>query len=568
MLRRKDVDLIVTTMLESNRGASVLNLTVGKPLQIEAHGQLQKVRCKPPIDELTPYQAAILALGVVGDEAQTLSQLLSTGSAESAFEIPGVCRFRTSVFRQQRQLSLILRRLQSRVYTFEELNAPSILKQMPQEPHGLILVTGPTRSGKSTTVASMLNEINETRPVHIVTLEDPVEVLHEQNKATFNQRELGVDFDSFPNGMRAALHQASKVIFVAELRDRETVDLAIAAASSGHLVLSTVHADDCSQSIERILGLFDNHEEAQIRSRLADCLRWVVSQRLVPSISGGRVCAQEIVGMTLRTRDLVRLGEGDHGTFYDLTASSQLGWQTFDKCLLDLFEKGLITEDVALANASRRVTLESDLILMKQSRGVISTDDEEAGDDRYREEVDHLLQAFWPPFLTRFPIVVETEDGKVALHEPRKLQPLGTKERPSNQVRFEFPAKLVETPTHQNRRVAKEAASGNVCVVAEADTASPATIVLRMLQVKEVVFDGRDRSSQFAQPVARALPFEVELPTEKGRTFSPEKEQALERIAEIGRPIDLRRLRSLYDLSPNEREMAALNRIIQKIESR
>ena len=569
MLRRKDVDLILTTMLESNPGVSVLNLTVGKPLQIEAHGQLHEVRCKPPIDELSPYQAAILALGVLGDEQGALGELLSTGSAETPFEIPGVCRFRANVFRQQRRLSLLLRRLQSRIYTLDELHAPSVLKQVPQEPHGLILVTGPTSSGKSTTIASLFNEINETRSVHIVTLEDPIEIVHPHGQATFNQRELGIDFDSFPGGMRAALRQAPKVIFVAELRDRETVDLAIAAASSGHLVFSTIHADDCSQTIERLLGFFDSHEEAQVRSRLADCLRWVISQRLIPSVAGGRLCAQEIVGMNLRTRDLVRLGEGDHGTFYDLTASSQIGWQTFDKCLLDMVEKGLINENVALASASRRMTLESDLVLMKQSRGVASVHDEEAGDDRYREEVDRLLQAFWPPFLTRFPLVFDGEQGKITLHEPRKLQPLGTKEKPSNLVRFEFPAKLVETQGQaRERRFTKEAVTGFVSVVAEADTSSPATIVLRALKVKEVVFNKRDRSDQFALPVDRGLPFEIELPNEKGRTFGTDKEQALERIAEIGRPIDLRRLRSLLDKSPNDREKAALNRVIQKIESR
>ena len=218
-----------------------------------------------------------------------------------------------------------------------------------------MLVTGATGSGKSTTLAAVLNEINHTRPVHIITLEDPVEFVHPHDVATFNQRELGTDFDSFSNGLRAALRQAPKVILVGEMRDRETVKIALSAAETGHLVLSTLHTIDAGQTINRILGMFETEEQEQLRARLADTLRWVISQRLVPKVGGGRYALLEIMGSNLRTQESIRLGETEGKSFYEIIEASQpFGWRTFDFSALEAYEQGKITEETALLYCTKR----------------------------------------------------------------------------------------------------------------------------------------------------------------------------------------------------------------------
>src|SRR5438128_6128167 len=202
---------------------------------------------------------------------------------------------------------------------------------MAREKTGLILVTGATGSGKSTTLAALLNQINESKSIHIITLEDPVEFVHSQKRATFNQREMGTDFNSFANGLRAALRQAPKIILVGEMRDRETVEIGLSAAETGHLVLSTLHTIDAGQTINRILGMFEQEEQEQVRYRLADTLRWVVSQRLAPKEGGGRYALLEIMGANLRIKDAIVMGEGEGKSFYEImTASYTFGWRTFD----------------------------------------------------------------------------------------------------------------------------------------------------------------------------------------------------------------------------------------------
>ena len=228
------------------------------------------------------------------------------------------------------------------------LGLPDIFEEIAKEKTGLVLVTGATGSGKTTTLAAILNEINETQSVHVVTLEDPIEFVHPPGRATFNQRELGHDFDNYPNGLRAALRQAPKVILVGEMRDRATVEVALMAAETGHLVLSTLHTVDAGQSINRILGLFSLGEEQQLRIRLADSLRYVVSQRLAPKVGGGRHLLTEIMGHNLRTRETIALGEGEHRSFYEIIeASSPFGWMTFDHSILSAYEAGVISEETA-----------------------------------------------------------------------------------------------------------------------------------------------------------------------------------------------------------------------------
>jgi len=223
--------------------------------------------------------------------------------------------------------------------------------------------------------------------VHVVTLEDPVEFVHPHKKATFNQRELGQDFDSFASGLRAALRQAPKVILVGEMRDRETVEIGLSAAETGHLVMSTLHTVDAGQTISRIVGMFEQEEEKLIRIRLSETVRWIVCQRLLPREGGGRVAALEIMGSNLRVKDAILHGESEGKTFYDIiTASEGYGWQTFDKHIVDLFSKGEISEETALAYASRKAVVGRNIDKVKASRGEKTTDIEELGMDMKEEE--------------------------------------------------------------------------------------------------------------------------------------------------------------------------------------
>src|SRR5437763_5080286 len=318
-MRRPELDYILTTMLDSQPEVSDLLFTVDKPLQVESFGDLKPVVCDPPIEKLTPFQTEMVALNLMGDNRWHIVELLKRGSCDTAYTLADKARFRISIFSQRGNYSIVLRKLNTVIPTLQWLNFPDIIKRIPEEKTGLVLVTGATGSGKSTTLAAVLNEINHTKPVHIITLEDPVEFVHPHSTATFNQRELGTDFDSFANGLRAALRQAPKVILVGEMRDRETVKIALSAAETGHLVLSTLHTIDAGQTINRILGMFEPEEQEQIRIRLADTLRWVVSQRLVPRIEGGRHALLEIMGSNLRTQETIRLGEREGKSFDEIT---------------------------------------------------------------------------------------------------------------------------------------------------------------------------------------------------------------------------------------------------------
>src|SRR3954449_13464234 len=236
-MRRPELDYVLTTMLDSQPDVSDLLFTVDKPLQVEAFGELQPVTCEPAIEKLTPFQTEMIALNLIGDNQFHLMDLLRRGSCDTAYTLTDRARFRINVFSQRSNSSIVLRKLNTVIPTLESLNFPEIIHELPREKTGLVLVTGATGSGKSTTLAGVLNQINNTKPIHVVTLEDPVEFVHPHEMATFNQRELGTDFDTFANGLRAALRQAPKVILVGEMRDRDTVKIALSAAETGHLVL-------------------------------------------------------------------------------------------------------------------------------------------------------------------------------------------------------------------------------------------------------------------------------------------------------------------------------------------
>src|SRR3954468_24387049 len=370
-MRAPDLDRILSAMLKTYEGISDLNFSVGHPPQVEDFGELKPIYTDPPIEALTPYQTEQIALTIMGGNRRLIYDFLTTGACDCSYTLGGEARFRVSVFRQQGHFSVVLRKLYGTVPTIQELGLPSIFQEIAKEKTGLVLVTGATGSGKTTTLAALLNQINATQPVHIVTLEDPIEFVHPKLKATFNQRELGQDFNNYPNGLRAALRQAPKVILVGEMRDRATVEVALMAAETGHLVLSTIHTVDAGQSINRILGLFSLGEEQQLRVRLADTLRYIISQRLAPKVSGGRQLLTEIMGNNLRTKETIALGEGEHRNFYEIIeASSPFGWMTFDQSILDAFENGLISEETAQLFASRKGRVTRGIDLVHKARGV------------------------------------------------------------------------------------------------------------------------------------------------------------------------------------------------------
>jgi len=374
-MRRSELDFILSKMLESQQEVSDLNFTVDKPLQVESFGELVPVLLDPPLGNLTPFQTEMIALNLIGGNRRLTEDLLRTGSCDASYTLSNKARFRVNVFSQRANYSIVLRKLNTQIPTMEDLCMPEIFQEVPKEKTGLILVTGATGSGKTTTLAALLNEINEDKSIHIITLEDPVEYVHPQKKATFNQRELGIDFNSFASGLRAALRQAPKVILVGEIRDRETVEIGMTAAETGHLVLATLHTIDAGQTINRIVGMFETEEQEQVRVRLADTLRWIVSQRLAPRMGGGRTALLEIMGSNLRTKESVQLGESEGKTFYEIIeANYTFGWRTFDHAALEAFEQGLITEETAMLYCTKRSVVARGIDNIKKKRGDSTSD--------------------------------------------------------------------------------------------------------------------------------------------------------------------------------------------------
>ncbi len=373
-MKKTEIDYWIATMLESHGNVSDLNITVGKTLQVEAAGQLVPVEVNPPVTELTPFQTETFALNLIGNNRRLLKDLVETGSCDLSYSLSDKARFRVNIFTQKGYYSTVLRKLETQVPTIEGMQFPEAFAKMAGELNGLILFTGATGTGKTTSLAALLNRINQSRSVHVITLEDPIEYMHEQRNATFNQRELGNDFSSFAVGMRAALRQAPKVILVGEMRDRETMEIGLTAAETGHLVLSTLHTIDAGQTINRILGMFEQEEQPQIRNRLVDTIRWIVSQRLLPRVGGGRVAAMEILRTSLRVKDLILNGETEDKTFYNIIdEGSALEMRTFDQHILELYSRSLITEQSAITYCSQRAEMNRGLDRLKAERGEATT---------------------------------------------------------------------------------------------------------------------------------------------------------------------------------------------------
>ena len=387
-MRKAEIDHILTTMLEAFGNISDLNITVGKACQVESSGELTAVPIDPPIEMLTPFQAEIFALNLINSDRRLTEILIQQGSCDCSYFLVGKARFRVNIFSQRGNYTVVLVKLET-IPSIDDLKLPPQFAKAAEEKNGLILVTGATGSGKSTTLAALLNKMNEEKSIHIITLEDPVEFVHPHKKSTFNQRELGSDFDAFSSGLRAALRQRPKVILVGEMRDRETVEIGLSAAETGHLVLSTLHTVDAGQTINRIVGMFSQEEEHQIRRRLADTVRWIICQRLLPKVGGGRVALLEIMTSNLRVKDTIINGETEDKTFYEIiTNGDAYGMWTFDQHMMKLYQEGLLTEENALAYASRKAVVGRGLDTLKAAKGEKTTDIDELNmDDEYEAQV-------------------------------------------------------------------------------------------------------------------------------------------------------------------------------------
>lgn len=372
---RSQLDYLIGQVLDQAPDTSDIIFTVGKPIQAEVDGELRDIRVDPDLETLVPWHVESIATCMVSSNMRLYKDLVQHGSCDLSYALRERGRFRVNVFSQKGSLAIVMRQLSSRVPTMEQLNLPAIFREMAKEKYGLILVTGATGTGKSTSLAALVDAINSEQSKHIVTLEDPIEYVHVHKKGTVNQRELGIDFDSFASGLRAALRQAPKVILVGEIRDRETITIALEAAETGHLVLGTLHTSDAAQTVNRIIGMFELSEERLIRGRLAESLKYVVSQRLMQKIGGGRIAAFEVLVNNLRIQDLILNGEEGEKTFYNVLASSRsYGMVTFDDYLADLYQRGIIAEDVAMLNGSDKARLSQIIDKIKVQRGEKVTD--------------------------------------------------------------------------------------------------------------------------------------------------------------------------------------------------
>jgi len=364
------LDDIITRMVNAGDGVSDLLFVVGRPPQVEIFGKLNGVEIEGLMPTLRPEHVEAIALRIINENERLTSDLKNHGSCDTSYAVPELARFRVNIFRQNGYHAIVMRKLSTKIPTCDGLNLQPIFKEIIKEKTGIVFVTGATGSGKTTTLAAMLNEINQQSPYHIVTLEDPIEFLHPHIEATFSQRELGKDFSGFEVGLRAALRQAPKVILVGEIRDRETMEIALTAAETGHIVFSTLHTISAAQSVNRVIGMFSSEEEPQIRQRLTDTLRYVISQRLVPKVGGGRIMVNEIMGSNLRTREAILLGESEIRNFHEIIESAaQAGWNSFEQCLLRHYKEGTITEETAILYSVNKSNMRKAIDIAKKDMG-------------------------------------------------------------------------------------------------------------------------------------------------------------------------------------------------------
>jgi twitching motility protein PilT len=344
---------VLQQMLEVSSKVSDLIFSPGRPPQIELVSKLQPVQIAG-LEKLTPAQTYAIAKLIIGSHEASLQMLEKDGSTDLSFGVPGLSRFRVNIFKQRGTYAIVMRVIPPRPPRFEDFNLPQQLREIVEMKNGIVLVTGPTGSGKSSSLAAIIDLINETKFYHIVTIEDPIEFLHGHKNCTIHQRELHTDTPNFALALRAALRQAPKVILVGEMRDRETMEVALEAAETGHLVLSTLHTIDAAKTVERIIGVFPKNEEKIIRTRLAQSFRYIISQRLLPRADGtGRVAAMEILKATSRTREYIERGETEGKSLLDAMEQGDMeGMQTFDGEIEKLVRSGVVSKEDGLGYAS------------------------------------------------------------------------------------------------------------------------------------------------------------------------------------------------------------------------
>ena len=356
-MKNFNLDAILEAMLKMSERVSDLNFSVGRPPQVEVDGQLVGVNF-PGLPRLTPFQTETIAMHMLRGDKELTRTLLTNGSVDLSYSIPQKTRFRVNIFSQRGTYAIVLRVIPEGIPTLESLNLPKELFNIGKLKNGVVLVTGPTGSGKSTTLAAIINQINHESAYHIITIEDPVEYMHRHVKSTVNQREVGSDTKTFSLALRAALRQAPKVILIGEMRDVETIEIAMEAAETGHLVLSTLHTIDAAKTVDRIIGVFPKDQEPQIRTRFSQSFRYVISQRLLPKIGGGRVACLEILKSTMRTRDYVVKGETEGRSLTDAMHDGQVdGMQTFDDEIEKLWNERVISKETALAYSTNPTNL-------------------------------------------------------------------------------------------------------------------------------------------------------------------------------------------------------------------
>jgi twitching motility protein PilT len=356
------IDQLLSAMIATKEGVSDLIFTVGKPPMIEAHGCLEEFPVETPEPVFGSNEVATLVDHFIKGDERLRRDLTNWGSCDCSYALKDIARFRVNIFKQNGHQAIVMRKLQSEVPTLKALGLPPIFDEMIKEKNGIIFVTGATGMGKTTTLAAMLNELNQTQHIHIITLEDPIEFLHQHCRAIFHQRELGKDFPDFARGLRAALRQAPKVILVGEVRDRETMEIAMTASETGHVVFATLHTINAGQSIKRILGMFSKDEEQLLRQRLAETVRYIVSQRLVNKIGGGRHLVTEIMGSNLSTREAIMYGEKEDRSFQDMIETNKaFGWHSFDQELIAAYENGLISQETAMLHCTLKNKMRRDV---------------------------------------------------------------------------------------------------------------------------------------------------------------------------------------------------------------
>lgn len=365
-----DIAPIIEQMLLVSENISDLNFSANQKPQVEINGVLYPVT-PLGLGRLSAFQTEMIAMSLVRDNPDAAAHLANYRTADLSYALPGKCRFRVNIFQQRNSWSIVMRLIPHKIPSFDDLRLPQQLADIAEIRNGVVLLTGPTGSGKSSTLAAIIDRINETKAYHIVTIEDPIEFLHNHKKSTINQREVGADTKDFASALRAALRQAPKVILVGEMRDLETAEIALEAAETGHLVLSTLHTIDASKTIDRIIGLYPKNEEKIIRTRLAQTFRYIVSQRLIPKADGkGRVAACEILRSNPRTREYIEKGESEGKTLLDAIRDGELdGMQDFDTVIYNLIESGEISMEDGLSFA----TNQNNLLL--QLKGLGSTED-------------------------------------------------------------------------------------------------------------------------------------------------------------------------------------------------